>query len=117
MINRAYIEVMTQGDAKGSRFLPSQSQPTTSRLTLIGESENADKLFAMTAKVRSAVFPKLYQFRTQAQYDPLNVLPSAARFAGTFKAWQRLIRLSRTNWLFRCSDNQLRSLGLPFQRQ
>jgi hypothetical protein len=30
MINRAYIEVMTQGDAKGASS-PSRSPPTTSR--------------------------------------------------------------------------------------
>lgn len=49
MINRAYIEVMTQGDAKGRVFtFPIPTYNITPDFDW--ESENADKLFAMTAK-------------------------------------------------------------------
>lgn len=49
MINRAYIEVMTKGDAKGRVFtFPIPTYNITPDFDW--ESENADKLFAMTAK-------------------------------------------------------------------
>ena len=50
MINRAYIEVMTEGDAKGRVFtfpIPSFNISDD----FIRDSENADLLFGMTAKV------------------------------------------------------------------
>ncbi|NNN07431.1 MAG: ribonucleoside triphosphate reductase [Elusimicrobia bacterium] len=49
MINRAYIEVMTTGDAKGRVFtFPIPTYNITPDFPW--ESENADRLFAMTAK-------------------------------------------------------------------
>ncbi len=49
MINRAYIEVMTAGDAKGRVFtFPIPTYNITPDFPW--ESENADRLFAMTAK-------------------------------------------------------------------
>ncbi len=49
MINRAYIEVMSQGDAKGRVFtFPIPTYNITSDFPW--DSENADRLFAMTAK-------------------------------------------------------------------
>ena len=49
MINRAYIEVMTQGDAKGRVFtFPIPTYNITPDFDW--DSENADRLFAMTAK-------------------------------------------------------------------
>ncbi|MCC7527388.1 MAG: ribonucleoside triphosphate reductase [Candidatus Melainabacteria bacterium] len=49
MINRAYIEVMTEGDAKGRVFtFPIPTYNITADFPW--ESENADLLFAMTAK-------------------------------------------------------------------
>ncbi len=49
MINRAYIEVMTQGDAKGHVFtFPIPTYNITPDFDW--DSENADRLFAMTAK-------------------------------------------------------------------
>ncbi len=49
MINRAYIEVMTQGDAKGRVFtFPIPTYNITPDFPW--ESENAERLFAMTAK-------------------------------------------------------------------
>ncbi len=49
MINRAYIEVMTAGDAKGRVFtFPIPTYNITADFPW--ESENADKLFEMTAK-------------------------------------------------------------------
>lgn len=49
MINRAYIEVMTEGDAKGRVFtFPIPTYNITPDFDW--DSENADRLFAMTAK-------------------------------------------------------------------
>jgi anaerobic ribonucleoside-triphosphate reductase len=49
LINRAYIEVMTEGDAKGRIFtFPIPTYNITADFPW--ESENADRLFAMTAK-------------------------------------------------------------------
>ncbi len=49
LINRAYIEVMTEGDAKGRIFtFPIPTYNITKDFPW--ESENADRLFAMTAK-------------------------------------------------------------------
>jgi len=49
MINRAYIEVMTTGDAKGRVFtFPTPTYNMTPDFPW--ESENADRLFAMTAR-------------------------------------------------------------------
>ena len=49
MINRAYIEVMTKGDAKGRVFtFPIPTYNITPDVDW--DSENADRLFAMTAK-------------------------------------------------------------------
>ena len=49
MINRAYIEVMSQGDAKGRVFtFPIPTYNITADFPW--DSENADRLFAMTAK-------------------------------------------------------------------
>ena len=49
LINRAYIEVMTEGDAKGRIFtFPIPTYNITPDFPW--ESENADRLFAMTAK-------------------------------------------------------------------
>ncbi len=49
LINRAYIEVMSQGDAKGRVFtFPIPTYNITADFPW--ESENADRLFAMTAK-------------------------------------------------------------------
>ena len=49
MINKAYIEVMTSGDAKGRPFtFPIPTYNITN--DFIWEGENADLLFEMTAK-------------------------------------------------------------------
>jgi ribonucleoside-triphosphate reductase len=49
LINRAYIEVMTQGDAKGRIFtFPIPTYNITP--DFVWEGDNADRLFAMTAK-------------------------------------------------------------------
>jgi ribonucleoside-triphosphate reductase len=49
LINRAYIEIMTQGDAKGRVFtFPIPTYNMTEDFPW--DSENADRLFAMTAK-------------------------------------------------------------------
>ena len=80
MINRAYIEVMTAGDARGRVFtFPIPTYNITPDFPW--ESENAERLFEMTAKYGLPYFPELPEFGTQAEHDPQHVLPSAARSA------------------------------------
>ena len=93
MINRAYIEVMTTGDAKGRVFtFPIPTYNMTPDFPW--ESENADAAVRDDRQVRPALFPELHQFRAQAQHGPLDVLPPAARPARTAQARQRPVRLA-----------------------
>lgn len=76
MINRAYIEVMTKGDAKGRVFtFPIPTYNITPDFDW--DSENADRLFAMTAKYGLPYFQNFINSGIKAQYDPFDVLPSA----------------------------------------
>jgi ribonucleoside-triphosphate reductase (formate) len=62
MINRAYIEVMTEGDAKGRIFtFPIPTYNITPDFPW--ESDNAEQLFEMTAKYGLPYFSKFRQLR------------------------------------------------------
>ena len=50
-------------------------------------------------EVRAAVFPELPQLRTEAEHDPVDVLPAAARPARAAEARQRALRLRRADGL------------------
>lgn len=77
MINRAYIEVMLEGDAKGRVFtFPIPTYNMTPDFDW--DSPNARLLFSMTARYGLPYFQKLHQFGTEAEYDSFYVLPSAA---------------------------------------
>ena len=67
----------------------------------------------MTAQVRLAVLPELHQLRTEAEHDPLDVLPAAARSARAAQARQRPVRLGRADRFTRRSDAELRPPRLP----
>ena len=96
LINRAYMEVMTAGDAKGRVF--TFPIPTYNIIRdFPWDSDNATRLFEMTAKYGLPLLPELPQFRADAQHGALHVLPSAARSPGTAQAWQRPVRLCRAN--------------------
>ena len=93
MINRAYIEVMTTGDAKGRVFtfpIP------TYNITPDFDWDIAKRRAAVRddRQVRPAVFPEFHQFGPQAEHDPLDVLPPAARPARAAEARQRPVRLA-----------------------
>ena len=78
MINRAYIEVMTEGDAKGRVFtFPIPTYNITPDFDW--DSPNAERAVRDDREVRAAVLPELRQLRAQAAPDPLDVLPPPAR--------------------------------------
>ena len=112
MINRAYIEVMTAGDAKGRVFtFPIPTYNITPGLPL--GSPNADAAVRDDGQVRPALLPELHQLRAQAQHGALDVLPPAARPARAAQARQRPVRLRRADRLARRGHHQLRAPGLP----
>ena len=107
LINRAYIEVMTTGDDKGRVFtFPIPTYNITADFPW--ESDNADLLFGMTAKLRAPLLPELHQLRAPAQHDPLHVLPAATGPAGAPETGQRPVRLGGADRLHRRGDPQLR---------
>ena len=115
MINRAYIEVMTPGDAKGRVFtFPIPTYNITPDFDW--DHPNAERAVRDDGEVRPAVLPELHQFRPQAQHDPLDVLPAAARPARAAQARQRPVRLGRADRLARRGDDQLRAARLPASR-
>lgn len=76
MLNRAYIEVMTAGDRRGRVFtFPIPTYNITSDFPW--ESENAERLFAMTAKYGLPYFPEFPEFRSLTEYGAVHVLSFA----------------------------------------
>ncbi len=64
-------------------------------------------------EVRPAVLPELRELGVEAQHDPVDVLPPAARPARASEARQRPLRLGRADRLARRGHDQLRAPGLP----
>ncbi len=107
LINRAYIEVMTAGDAKGRVFtFPIPTYNITPEFPW--ESENADAALRDDRQVRPAVLPELPELRAQAQHGALDVLPSAARPHRAPQARQRPLRIRRADRVARRRHHQLR---------
>ena len=116
MINRAYIEVMTTGDAKGRVFtFPIPTYNITRGLPL-GVRERAAAV-RDDRQVRAALFPELRQLRARAQHGPLHVLPAAARPARAAQARQRPVRQRRADRQHRRGHRQLRAAGPPAPRR
>ncbi len=112
MINRAYIEVMMAGDAKGRVFtFPIPTYNITPDFQW--ESQNAERLFEMTAKYGLPYFQNFLSSDLKPQHDPVHVLPPAARPARAAQARQRPFRLGRADRLGRRGDDQLRAPRLP----
>ena len=109
MINRAYIEVMTDGRRARAASSRSRSRPTTSRTDFDWDSANADALFAMTAKYGLPYFQNFLNSELKPEHDPLDVLPPAARPARAAQARQRPVRLGRADRLARRGHDQLRA--------
>ena len=59
--------------------------------------------------LRPAVLPEFPEFGTEAQHDPLDVLPAAARSHRVAEAGQRALRLGRADRLARRGHDQLRA--------
>ena len=103
------------GDARGRMFtFPIPTYNITPDFPW--DSENADRLFAHDGEVRAAVFPELPQLRAEAEHDPLDVLPPAARPARTAQARQRAVRLGRADRLARRGDAELRAARLSLHK-
>ena len=116
MINRAYIEVMTDGRRQGPRVhVPDPDVQHHAGLRL-GPPELRGAV-RDDGEVRAAVLPELPQLRAEAQHDPVDVLPAAARPARAAEARQRALRLGRADGLARRGDDQLRAAGLPARRR
>jgi len=117
MINRAYIDVMSQGDAKGRVFtFPIPTYNITPDFPW--ESEKRRAIVRDDGQVRLAVLPELRELRTQAQHDPVDVLPAAVGPFGVAQARQRAVRQRRADRLLGRRDRQLRATGLcPLRRR
>ena len=116
MINRAFIEVMTTGDAKGRVFtFPIPTYNITQDFDW--EHPNCRALFEMTAKYGMPYFQNFLNSESESEHDPLDVLPAAARSARTPEARQRTLRLGGEDGLDRRRDAQLRAYRLPLRRR
>ena len=114
MINRAYIEVMMAGDAKGRVFtFPIPTYNITKDFPWDGP--NTESAVRDDRQIRPALFPELPQFRSRAEHGALHVLPPAARPARASEARQRPVRLGRADRLHRRRHRQLRAPGLSVQ--
>ncbi len=81
MINKAFLEVMLEGDADGRIFsFPIPTYNVTKDFPW--ESEAGKLLLKMTAKYGAPYFQELHQLGPQARGCPLHVLPLADGPAG-----------------------------------
>ena len=77
LINRAFIDVMAEGDADGRVFtFPIPTYNITRDFDW--DSPNAHALFDMTAQLRAALLPELHQLRPESRRHSLHVLPPPA---------------------------------------
>jgi anaerobic ribonucleoside-triphosphate reductase len=111
LINRAYIEVMTEGDAKGRIFtFPIPTYNITPDFPW--ESENAELLFEMTAKYGLPYFQNFIN----SELSPNMVRSMCCRLQldlhGAAQARQRPVRLRRADRLARRGHHQLRPARL-----
>ena len=116
MINRAYIEVMTAGDARGRVFtFPIPTYNITPDFAW--DQPNTERAVHDDRQVRPAVLPEFHQLRAEAEHDPVDVLPAAARSHRAVEARQRSVRVRRANRIDRCRDPELRAPRLPAPRR
>jgi len=91
LINRAYIEVMTAGDAKGRVFtFPIPTYNITPDFSLGKRKRRV--VVCHDRPLRPAVLPEFCQFRADPQYGALHVLSPAAGSAGAAQTGQRSVR-------------------------
>ena len=112
MINRAYIEVMTEGDAKGRVFtFPIPTYNITPDFDW--DHPNCEPLFAMTAKYGLPYFQNFLN----SELKPNMVRSMCCRLqldlTRAAEARQRALRLRRADRLARRRHDQLRAPGLP----
>ena len=115
LINRAYIEVMTDGDASGRVFtFPIPTYNITQGLRLAQRERRPP--VRDDRQVRAAVLPELPQLRDEPRRRPVDVLPPAAGPARAAQARQRAVRVGRADGLARRRDRQLRPARVPPRR-
>ena len=108
MINRAYIEVMMAGDAKGRAFtFPIPTYNITPDFDW--DHPNTTRLFEMTA--RYGLFPELPELGPGAAHGALHAAACSWTCASCSAARQRSVRLGRTDRLGRRGDGELRAPG------
>ena len=98
MVNKAFIEIMIEGDANGRGFQYPIPTYSITRDFDWSETENNKLLFEMTAKYWHPLFLQLHQLRHGALRRALHVLPPAPRPAGAAEKVRRLLRLRRVHW-------------------
>ena len=116
MINRAYIEVMTAGDAKGRVFtfpIPDLQHHAGFRL---GDRERRAAV-RDDGQIRPALLPELPQLRAEAEHVRSMCCRLQLDLTRAAQARQRPVRLGRADRLARRGHDQLRAPGLSASRR
>ncbi len=116
MINRAYIEVMTAGDAKGRVFtFPIPTYNITPDFDW--DHPNCEALFAMTAKYGLPYFQNF----VNSELKPNMIRSMCCRLQldlrELLEARQRALRLGGADRIRRRGHDQLRAAGLPLRER
>ena len=111
MVNKAFIEIMTEGDANGRGF--QYPIPTYSITKDFDWSETGEQPPSLRddRQVRHAVLLQLHQLRHGTERRALDVLPSEAGSARAAQEIRRLLRLRREHRLGRRRDDQYAAIA------
>ena len=108
MVNKAFIEIMIEGDANGRGFqYPIPTYSITKDFNW-EETENNRLLFEMTAKSGTPYF---------SNYVNSDMEPSDVRSMGTAKEIRRFLWLRRVDRIYRCCDHQHAPHRIPFRER
>jgi ribonucleoside-triphosphate reductase len=101
MVNKAFIDIMIEGDADGRGFqYPIPTYSITKDFDW-SETENNRMLFEMTAKYGTPYFFQLYQQRYAAERHPQHVLQAASGPSRTEEKGRRVLRQRREHRVHR----------------
>ena len=115
MVNKAFIEIMIEGDANGRGFqYPIPTYSITKDFDW-SETENNRLLFEMTAKYGTPYFSNYINSDMEPSDVRSHVLPSAAGPARAAQEIRRLLRLRREHRLGRRRDDQHAAHRLSLQ--
>ena len=95
MVNKAFIEIMIEGDANGRGFQYPIPTYSITRDFDWSETENNRLLFEMTSKYGTPYFSRLHQLRHGTVRRALHVLPPAPRPARAAQEVGRFLRQRR----------------------